>query len=47
MLEEPCVGKPQARFCEGAELMRVMANLNGHEAGNGGYGQGEPNICIE
>ena len=20
-----------------------MANLNGHEAGNGGYGQGEPN----
>ena len=33
---------PLARVCEGGGLDLGMANLNGHEAGNGGYSQGEP-----
>jgi hypothetical protein len=39
---KPYWGNPNVRnFREGAGN-RAMANLNGHEAGNGGYSQGEP-----
>jgi len=36
------VGKPDVRNFRGGIGNRVKANLNGHEAGNGGYSQGEP-----
>jgi hypothetical protein len=39
---KPCWGKPAARNFRGGGGNRVMVNLNGHEAGNGGYRQGEP-----
>jgi len=36
------VGKPDVRNFRGGIGNRVKANLNGHEAGNGGYSQEEP-----
>ena len=42
VLEEPSAVVPHARFCEGGGPDYVMESLNGHEAGNGGYSQGEP-----
>jgi hypothetical protein len=39
---KPYWGKPAVRNFRGGAGNRVMANLIGHEAGNGGYGQGEP-----
>jgi len=42
VLEEPSAVVPHARICEGGGPDYIMENLNGHEAGNGGYSQGEP-----
>jgi len=39
---KPYWGKPDVRNFRGGVGNRAMVNLNGHEAGNGGYGQGEP-----
>jgi len=36
------VGKPDVRNFRGGAGNRAMADLNRHEAGNGGYGQREP-----
>jgi hypothetical protein len=40
-LGEPYEGKPHVRFDEGALETEPRRRLNGHEAGNGGHGQGE------
>ena len=41
MSEEPDAGILHVRVCEGGGPGIVMENLNGHEAGNGGYSQGD------
>jgi hypothetical protein len=40
-LGEPYEGKPHVRFDEGVLGRESRQRLNGHEAGNGGYSQGE------
>ena len=40
MIGKPYAGKPQVRFDEGEQDFVLWKTLNGHEAGNGGYGQG-------
>ena len=42
MIGKPYAGKPQVRFDEGEQDFVLWKTLNGHEAGNGGYGQGQP-----
>jgi hypothetical protein len=41
-LEEPAAENLHGGVCEGGVSRDVMANLNGHATGNGGYGQGTP-----
>src|SRR5215469_871218 len=40
--EEPAAGNLHGGIREGGDLRRAMVDLAGHEAGNGGYSQGEP-----
>ena len=40
-LDEPAAGNPHGGVCEGGGLGVATMNLNGHEAGNGGYSQGK------
>jgi hypothetical protein len=40
-LGEPYEGEPHVRFDEGALETELRRRLNGHEAGNGGYSQGD------
>ena len=40
MIGKPYCGKPHVRFDEGEQDFVLWKTLNGHEAGNGGYGQG-------
>ena len=40
--EEPAAVILHGGVCEGGELDDAMVDLNGHEAGNGGYSQGRP-----
>ncbi len=40
MIGKPYAGKLQVRFDEGGQDFFLRTTLNGHEAGNGGYGQG-------
>ena len=40
-LEEPSARNAHARVCEGGGPDWITENLNGHEAGNGGYSQGD------
>ena len=41
-IDEPAAGMPHGGVCEGGGLGNAMADLYGHEAGNGGYSQGTP-----
>ncbi len=40
MIGKPYAGELQVRFDEGEQDFVLRSILNGHEAGNGGYGQG-------
>ena len=40
MIGKPYAEEPQVRFDEGEQDFVLRPILNGHEAGNGGYGQG-------
>ena len=40
MIGKPDAGKLHVRFDEGGQDFFLRMTLNGHEAGNGGYGQG-------
>ena len=40
MIGKPYAGELQVRFDEGEQDFTPRTNLNGHEAGNGGYSQG-------
>ena len=40
MIGKPYAGKPHVRFDEGEQDFVLWKTLNGHDAGNGGYGQG-------
>jgi len=40
MIGKPYAGELQVRFDEGEQDCTQWTILNGHEAGNGGYGQG-------
>src|ERR1019366_1819144 len=40
--EEPAAGNLHGGVCEGGVSRRVMVDLNGHEAGNGGHSQRTP-----
>jgi hypothetical protein len=40
--EEPAAGNLHGRVCEGGASRWAMVDLNGHEAGNGGYSQRTP-----
>ena len=40
MIGKPYAGKPHVRFDERKQDFVLWKTLNGHEAGNGGYGQG-------
>ena len=40
MIGKPYAGELQVRFDEGEQDFVLWKALNGHEAGNGGYGQG-------
>ena len=40
MIGKPYAGELQVRFDEGEQDFVLWKTLNGHEAGNGGYGQG-------
>jgi hypothetical protein len=40
--EEPAAGNLHGGVCEGGDVIDAMVDLNGHEAGNGGNGQGKP-----
>jgi hypothetical protein len=40
MIGKPYAGKPPVRFDEGEQDFVLWKILNGHKAGNGGYGQG-------
>jgi hypothetical protein len=42
--EEPTGVIPRGGICEGGGPANDTANLNGHEAGNGGYRQGTPKV---
>ena len=41
-LRNPLRGNLHGGVCEGGELGAATVDLNGHEAGNGGYSQGRP-----
>ena len=41
-LEEPAAVIPHGGVCEGESVGAAKVDLNGHEAGNGGYSQGTP-----
>src|SRR5450631_1811046 len=43
--EEPAAGNLHGGVREGGDSWQVMADLNGHEAGNGGYSQRKPTAC--
>jgi len=40
MIGKPYAGELHVRFDEGEQDFVLWKTLNGHEAGNGGYGQG-------
>ena len=44
--EEPTGGNPHGGICEGRGSASTTANLHGHAAGNGGYGQGKPTVFV-
>src|SRR5215469_3297066 len=41
-LDEPAAGNLHGGVCEGGAPGRATVDLNGHEAGNGGYSQRKP-----
>ena len=43
--EEPAAGNLHGGVREGGDSGQAMADLNGHEAGNGGYSQRKPTAC--
>jgi hypothetical protein len=44
--EEPTGVIPHGGICEGGGSAGATGNLNGHAAGNGGYGQGKPTVSV-
>jgi len=43
--EEPAAGHLHGGVCEGADPEKATVELNGHDAGNVGHGQGKPTAC--
>ena len=43
--EEPAAGNLHGGVREGGDFWQATVDLNGHEAGNGGYSQGKPTAC--